>query len=118
MRGVTGEVRKKQAYWTLMAFGALLFIWMTLPVPHAIGQALFMDKTGAGRCVHVLGLVNVAVVALALSLRRVRSWKGLAAEPPPGGRGLRESCTRVAADEQPSRRAFSRRRSSSRRRAT
>ena len=73
VRGVTGPVAKKQAYWTLMTFGALLLIWMTLPVPNAIGRALFMDKTGAGRCVHVLGLVNVAVVALALSFGRVRT---------------------------------------------
>jgi hypothetical protein len=73
MRGVSGEAAKKQAYWTLMTFGALLLIWMTLPVPGLIGRALFMDKTGAGRCVHVLGLVNVAVVAIALSFGRVRT---------------------------------------------
>ncbi len=58
-----------------MTFGALLFIWMTLPVPHAIGRALFMDKVGAGRCIHVLGLVNVALVALSLSFRRTRAGK-------------------------------------------
>ena len=68
-----GNSREEQAYWTLMTFGALLLVWMTLPVPNAIGQALFMDKTGAGRCVHVLGLVNIALVALALSFGRARA---------------------------------------------
>jgi hypothetical protein len=72
MRGVRGDVEKRRAYWILTAFGALLFIWMTLPVPNAIGQALFLDKAGAGRCVHVLGLVNVALVALSLSFCRAQ----------------------------------------------
>ena len=60
---------KTRAYWILAAFGALLFVWMTMPVPAAIGRATFMDKSGAQRSLHVLGLVNVALVALALSLR-------------------------------------------------
>jgi hypothetical protein len=71
-RGVKGaavEKNRAYAYWILAVFGALLFIWMTLPVPHAIGRALFMDKTGAHRSLHVLGLVNVALVALFLSFR-------------------------------------------------
>ena len=75
MRGVKAEGTPKLAYWILMTFGTLLFIWMTLPVPHAIGRALFMDKVGAGRCVHVLGLVNVSLVALSLSFRRTRVGK-------------------------------------------
>ena len=75
LRGVKGPVAPKLAYWILMAFGALLFTWMTLPVPHAIGRALFMDKVGAGRCIHVLGLVNVSLVALSLSFRRTGGGK-------------------------------------------
>jgi hypothetical protein len=70
LRRVTGEVEKRRAYWMLTAFGALLLVWMTLPVPNAIGRATFMDKAGGGRSIHVLGLVNVALVALAMSVCR------------------------------------------------
>ncbi len=104
LRGVKGEAEKKLASWILMAFGALLFIWMTLPVPHAIGRALFMDKVGAGRCIHVLGLVNVALVALSLSFHRIhagRDWRCEASSWAP--RSSRRCLPRVAADEQPSR---------------
>ena len=70
LRGVKNEPAKIRAYWILTAFGALLFIWMTLPVPHAIGRALLLDKSRGGRMVHVLGLVNVILVALSLSFCR------------------------------------------------
>jgi hypothetical protein len=53
-------------------FAALLFIWLTLPVPQVIGRALLMDKSGVGRSLHVLGLVNVALVALYLRVCRTR----------------------------------------------
>ncbi len=76
LRGVTKETAKIRAYWMLTAFGALLFMWMTLPVPQAIGRALFLDKSSGGRMVHVLGLVNVAVVALSLSFWRRRDQPG------------------------------------------
>ena len=76
MRSVKGEAEKKRAYWILTAFGALLLIWMTVPVPHAIGRALLLDRSGPGRCVHVLGLVNVALVALSLSFNRMQvGWR-------------------------------------------
>ncbi len=75
MRSVKGEAEKKRAYWILTAFGALLFTWMTLPVPNAIGRALFLDKSAPGRCVHVLGLVNVGLVALSLSFNRIQVGK-------------------------------------------
>jgi hypothetical protein len=69
LRGTTEDAERKRAFWILAAFGALLFIWMTLPLPDAIGRATFMNKSGAVRCLHVLGLVNVALVGIALSLR-------------------------------------------------
>jgi hypothetical protein len=72
MHRVVGDAGKRRAYWILAAFGAFLFTWMTIPLPHAIGSVLFMDKSGSGRSVHVLGLVNVALVALALSFQRAR----------------------------------------------
>jgi hypothetical protein len=72
-----GDRTRRSAYWAVMLFGALLLAWCTLPVPHAIGQALFMDRSGAHRSVHVLGLVNVALVALCLSFSgRPAPWHG------------------------------------------
>ena len=68
--GVNGKVETKRAYWVLMAFAALLLVWMTWTIPQALNRALFLDKTGAGRAIHVLGLVNVALVTLFLSLSR------------------------------------------------
>jgi hypothetical protein len=52
-------------------FGALLFAWMTLPVPQTIGRVLFLDKSGSSRSLHVLGFVNVSLVVLFLSLHRM-----------------------------------------------
>jgi hypothetical protein len=72
IQNVNGGIEKKRAYWILTIFGALLFAWMTLPVPQAIGRLLFMDKAGGGRDIHVLGLVNVALVALFFSLQRTQ----------------------------------------------
>jgi hypothetical protein len=69
LRGTNRDSEKTRAFWILAAFGALLFIWMTMPVPDAIGRATFMNKSGAIRSLHVLGLVNVALVAIVLSLR-------------------------------------------------
>jgi len=69
MRRTNGDRTGTRAFWTLAAFGALLFIWLTMPVPDSIGRATFMNKSGAVRSLHVLGLVNVALVAVALSLR-------------------------------------------------
>ena len=59
-----GESDKLSAYWILATFGAFLFIWLTVPMPEAIGQALLLNKTGTGRSMHVLGLVNIALVSL------------------------------------------------------
>ena len=70
IRGVNGEVEKKRAYWFLVGFATLLVVWMTCAIPQALNRALFLDKTGAGRAIHVLGLVNVALVAQFLSLSR------------------------------------------------
>jgi hypothetical protein len=71
-RAGAGAVEQKRAYWFLAVFGALLLVWLTVPVPHVIGRALLMDKSGVGRSLHVLGLVNIALVALYLSARRRR----------------------------------------------
>jgi hypothetical protein len=71
-----GEGRRQRAYWILVTFGALLFIWLTLPVPEAVGRALLMDKTGSGRSMHVLGFVNIVLVSLYLSLARVDDSHG------------------------------------------
>ena len=67
---MNGEVEKKRAYWVLMVFAALLITWMTCAIPQGLNRAMFLDKTGAGRAIHVLGLVNVALVAQFLSLSR------------------------------------------------
>jgi hypothetical protein len=71
MRGVASEHAPRQlAYWILAVFAALLVVWLLLPLPQWIGRVTFMDKSGVGRSLHVLGLVNTALVALCLSV-----WK-------------------------------------------
>ena len=72
IRGVNGDVEKKRVYWFLVGFATLLVVWMTCAIPQALNRALFLDKTSAGRAIHVLGLVNVALVAQFLSLSRTR----------------------------------------------
>ena len=63
-----GERDKKLAYLLLALFGVLLFVWLTLPVPQWVGVATLMDKSGVRRSLHVLGLVNIALVTLYLSV--------------------------------------------------
>ncbi len=53
IRGVNGEVQKKQVYWFLVGFATLLLVWMTCAIPQALNRAMFLDKTGAGRAIHV-----------------------------------------------------------------
>ena len=76
IRGVDGEAEKKRGYWVLMAFGTLLVVWMTCTIPQGFNRALFLDKTGAGRAIHVLGFVNVSLVTLFLSLSPIRPATG------------------------------------------
>lgn len=76
LKGVSQEIGRRRAYWTLTVFGALFLLWMTMPVPQAIGRALFLDKTGGGRMIQVLGLVNIALVALSLSFTRESTRTG------------------------------------------
>ncbi len=72
LRGVTeGDAYRRRSFWLLAALGALLYIWLTVPVPQGIGRASFMDKSGVGRSLHVIGLINVSLVAICLSLNRI-----------------------------------------------
>jgi hypothetical protein len=80
VRAMGDEPHVKRAYWTLLVFGVLLFAWLTLPIPQGIGRATFLDKSGSGRSLHVLGLVNVALVMMCLRLSRA-----------PGGFRLQQS---------------------------
>ncbi|MGH9627438.1 MAG: DUF7657 domain-containing protein, partial [Bryobacteraceae bacterium] len=72
LRRLHGEqVEKKRAYWILAAFAALLLLWLLHPWPEWLGRVTLMNRTGAGgRNLHALGLVNIALVAICLSLRR------------------------------------------------
>jgi hypothetical protein len=75
--GRTGTDRyRRRAYWALLVFGALLFVWLTVPLPALIGQALFLDKTGSYRSQPALGFVNVALVMVFLSM-----WRKPVAQP-------------------------------------
>jgi hypothetical protein len=76
-----GDRTRRSAYWAILLFGALLLAWCTLPLPEAIGQVLLMDRSGSHRSLHVLGLVNVALVAICVSLGEGQSSR----------RGLRSS---------------------------
>lgn len=51
----------------------LLATWMLIPIPATIGRILLLDKVIAHRCLPALGLINVAIVVLAVSRMRVRS---------------------------------------------
>jgi hypothetical protein len=76
MRGVASEhAPKQQAYWILALFAALLVIWLLLRLPPWMGRITFMDRSGVGRSLHVLGLVNVALVSLFLSFRNRQSGR-------------------------------------------
>ncbi len=70
VRAIGDDTYKRRAYLTLLIFGALLFAWLTLPVPASVGRMLFLDKTGSHRSQHVMGLVNVGLVMLFMSLSR------------------------------------------------
>jgi hypothetical protein len=78
------EQARRRGYWMLAVFGVLLLVWLTVPLPVALGRTLFLDKTGSGRSMHVLGFVNVALVAICLSLTRLpeapapRWWRAAA----------------------------------------
>lgn len=72
----SGEVYKKRAYGTIAAFGVLLFVWLTIPLSPMVGSLTFMNKSGVGRSLHVLGLVNVALVCIALSLGQTQRREG------------------------------------------
>jgi hypothetical protein len=76
-----GSTGIKRAYWILVACGTLLFVWLMLPVPDVLGRATFMDKSGIGRSLHVLGFVNIALVTLYFSVCRA---------PDPTGQPLRQ----------------------------
>ena len=45
----------------------LLAVWMLLPIPAEIGAFLFLNKVLPHRCLHALGLINIAIVVLYVS---------------------------------------------------
>lgn len=68
LRRATSDQRaERRAYWMLAVFAVLLVAWMTLPVPRLIGRLTLMDQVPVWRTLHVLGLVNVALVGLAFA---------------------------------------------------
>jgi hypothetical protein len=48
----------------------LLATWMLLPIPAAIGNFLLLDKVPPQRCLHALGLINIAIVVTYFSTIR------------------------------------------------
>lgn len=55
------------AYLFLWVAFVLLVAWMLLPIPAAVGQYLLLDKVPPNRCLHALGLINIAIVVTYVS---------------------------------------------------
>lgn len=70
IRATAASPYVRGAYAMLALFGAWLFAWLALPLPDFVGSITLMNKSGVGRSMHVLGLVNVALVAVALGMHR------------------------------------------------
>jgi hypothetical protein len=47
-----------------------LALWMLLPIPAKIGALLFLNKVPPNRCLHALGLINIAIVVTYVSTMR------------------------------------------------
>lgn len=61
---------KNVAFWVLSMFFLFIGLWMVAPIPEQIGRFFGLNLTYGTRCLPVLGLANIAIVALFLSTPR------------------------------------------------